>query len=231
MSFERSINDFTYSPVVRDAESMLTLILEYGIIPFFKNPIPGFSVEEHTLPEYWFTEEQLGPWDWKIHCVQSGQIAYGKFLWGGKAAFATVNLYRELMNWRRSQHRYAPTAAQTRVLDYVREHGSIGISEVRKLLGVKKSAADNLMAQLQLQTRLVTGDITRVYRGADLSYAGWQRSSFCTPESLFFDDFDSPFPGFRPVSAETGHSPEESLEYLKEQIVKVNGCIPAGLLD
>ena len=50
------------------------------------NAIPGYSVEEHTLPEFWFTEEQLGPWDWKIDCVQSGEIAYGKFLWGRKAA-------------------------------------------------------------------------------------------------------------------------------------------------
>lgn len=231
MSFERGINAFTFDPVVRDAESMQKLILEYGIIPFFENPIPGFSIEEHTLPEYWFTEDNLGPWDWKIPCIQSGQIAYGKFLWGGKAAFARIDIYRELMNWRRSLPRYAPSEEQKQILDYVEEHGSIGIPEVRKLLNVKKSAADNLIAKLQLQTRLVTGDIIRVYRGADLTYSGWQRSSFCKPESLFFDDEDIPFPGYRPVSAKTNHTPAESLEFLKEHIHRLCGSADARIID
>ena len=231
MSFERGINAFTFSPVVRDAGSMLNLILEYGIIPFFENPIPGFSIEEHTLPECWFTEDNLGPWDWKIPCIQSGQIAYGKYLWGGKAAFARIDIYRELMNWRRTLPRYAPTDDQQRILDYVDEHGAIGIPEVRALLGIKKAAADNLIAKLQLQTRLVTGDITRVYRGADLSYSGWQRSSFCTPESLFFDDADIPFPGFHPVSAKTKHTPAESLEFLQEHIHSLCGSASSQSIE
>lgn len=210
---------------------MLNLILEYGMIPFFENPIPGFSIEEHTLPECWFTEDNLGPWDWKIHCIQSGQIAYGKFLWGGKAAFATVEFYRELMNWRRSLARYSPSEDQTLILDYVEDHGAIGITEVRKLLGVKKSVADNLITKLQLQTRLVTGDIIRVYRGADLSYSGWQRSSFCTPDSLLFDDSVIPIPGFLPVSIKSTRSPEQSLAFLKEHIQRLCGPVPDKTLD
>ena len=91
-------------PVVKDPESMLELIEEYRIVPFFANPIPGFSVEEHTPADHWFESDDLGPWDWKIDCLQSGDVAYGKFLWGGKAAFATVDVYRELMNWRRRRY-------------------------------------------------------------------------------------------------------------------------------
>lgn len=231
MSFERNINDYTFAPVVKNPESMLELILEYGIIPFFENPIKGFSIEEHTLPELWFTEENLGPWDWKIHCVQSGQIAYGKFLWGGKAAFATIEIYRELINWRRSLPKFAPSKEQSLILDYTREHGSIGIADVRKLLGIKKAAADALIARLQMQTRLVTGDIIRVYRGADLTYSGWQRSSFCTPEALFFDETDIPFPGYHPVSIESSITPSESLEFIKEHIIKLCGPVPAKTLD
>ena len=59
------------APAVRDWESMLRLIREFGLVPFFANPIPGYSVEEHTPAECWFTEDNLGPWDWKIDCVQS----------------------------------------------------------------------------------------------------------------------------------------------------------------
>ena len=79
-------------------------ICELGIVPFFTSAIPGYSIKELTQPGFWFDgeEDSLGPWDWKIDCLQNGGIAYGKFLCGGKAAFATVPFYRELMNVRRA---------------------------------------------------------------------------------------------------------------------------------
>ena len=90
-------------------ERMIGTIREFGIIPFFRCSVPGWSIEERTAPGCWFTDEEdggtLGPWDWKIEAVREGDIAYGKFL-GGKAAFATVEWYRELMNWRRSIPKY-----------------------------------------------------------------------------------------------------------------------------
>lgn len=223
------IQEEALPPVVRDPESMLDLIRQYRIVPFFSNPIPGYSIEEHTPLDCWFTEDNLGPWDWKIDCVQSGEIAYGKFLWGGKAAFATVDVFRELMNWRRSKAAYAPTAAQQRILDFVDEHGSVTVSEVRKLLGVKKSAADAQIGKLQMQTRLLTGDITRVYRGPELSYAGWQRSTFCTPESLF-EELDFPFPGFKPRTLKSALTPDESFAFVKDCVRKVCGDVPDRLL-
>ena len=97
------------------------------------------------------------------------------------------------------------------------------MAEVRKLLGIKKGAADALLAKLQMQTRVVTGDIIRVYRGEDLHYNGWQFSSFCTPEALFGTGA-APFAGFPgfPFEEETGlqvsHSPAESYALLKERI-------------
>ena len=218
-----------YSPEVRDKASMLALVREYRLVPFFENPIAGYSVEEHTPPEFFFSDDELGPWDWKIDCIQSGDVAYGKFLWGGKAAFATVDVYRELMNWRRAQPKYTPNAEQQKVLDYMSAQESITVPEVRKLLNAKKSVADNLLAKLQMQTRLVTGDIERVYRGADLKYSGWQRSIFCAPESLF-DDLDCPFPGYKPRTLKSGLTPSESLDYLKETVRSICGDVSDNLL-
>lgn len=217
------------TPVVQNPEGMLRLIKEYQLIPFFLNPIPGYSIAEHTPPEFWLTEENLGPWDWKIECVQSGDVAYGKFLLGGKAAFATVDVYRELINWRRSLPKYQPTADQQKVLGYLEEHGSVTVPEVRALMGMTKSAADAILAKLQMQTRVLTGDITRVYRGADLKYSGWQRSSFCAPEALF-EDMDFPFPGYTPRTLKSDLTPAESLEFLKETIRKVCGDVPDKVL-
>ena len=96
----------------------------------------GWSIEEMTAPGCWFTDEEeggtLGPWDWKIEAVREGDIAYGKYL-GGKAAFATVEWYRELMNWRRSIPKYrmalgesfkASTSSEKLPCRFVRDQGS-----------------------------------------------------------------------------------------------------------
>ena len=207
-------------------ESMVAAIREAGIIPFFKGPVPGFSVEEMTPPEHWFdSSEELGPWDWKIDAVQSGDIAYGKFLCGGKAAFATVEWYAHLRNWRLSQARFEPDSAGRKVLELMEKQGSVGSKDIRLLLGLKKAAADGVVTRLANSTRLLVGDIQRVYRGPTLKYSGWQICTFCTPEALFgAEDAVPVFGGFSPFSAEdpldTGCTPEDSfaalLRHLRE---------------
>ncbi len=228
MSIDRAQREVR-TPVVRDQEGMLSLIQEFQLVPFFINIIPGYSVEEHTPQELWFTDENLGPWDWKIECIQSGDVAYGKFLYGGKAAFATVDVYREIINWRRSLPKYKPSPDQKKVLDYIEEHGSVSVSDVRQLMGLKKAAADALLAKIQMQTRIITGDIARVYRGADLRYNGWQRSSFCTPEALF-EEMDFPFPGYKPRTLKSSLTPAQSLEFLKDTVRNVCGDVPDKVL-
>lgn len=224
-------------------ESMVATIREAGIIPFFKGPVPGFSVEEMTPPEHWFdSSEELGPWDWKIAAVQSGDIAYGKFLCGGKAAFATVEWYAHLRNWRLSQARFEPDAAGRKVLELMEKQGSVGSKDIRLLLGLKKAAADGVVTRLANGTRLLIGDIQRVYRGPTLKYSGWQTCTFCTPEALFGSDVFSSgtsvlggpgasrtaapiFGGFSPFSAEdpldTGCTPEESFDLLLGHLRKL----------
>ena len=222
-------------PRVTGPEAMVEAVLELGLVPFFENSIRGYSIEEMTPPEFWFEGDELGPWDWKIACVQSGEIAYGKFLWGGKAAFATVEFYRELMNYRRSLPKYQPDEAGRLIMDAVGENGSITIREVRGLLGVKKSAADAAIARLENQTRLVIGDMQRVYRGPDLHYNGWQTASFCRPEDLFDeipprtalgrDDRRGVPAPFLVISSEgeagVEKSPAESLAFLKAHVLRL----------
>lgn len=223
MSFEKKAVS-NRPPHIASAEAMLDTILELGIVPFFENVIPGYSIEEMTAPENWFdTQENLSftPWDWKIPCVQSGEVAYGKFLLGGKAAFATVEWYRELRNYRQAQEKYQLDAAQQQILEYLEENGSIGIKEIRGLLGIKKGQADALITRLMMQCRVVTGDIIRVYRGEDLHYNGWQTSSFCTPEALFDTAAVPFFAGFEAASKPSlavSHSPAESYARLQEKI-------------
>ena len=67
-------------------------------------------------------------------------------------------------------------------------------------------------------TWLVVGDIERVYRGADLTYNGWQRSSLTTPDELFGNgkaDADAPA-WARMFESETGYG-SDSMECLPEE--------------
>ena len=59
-------------------------IRESGMLPFFRNRVPGWSVEERIDPGIWFTDRE-GPWEWKGPLASSGVCVYGKFL-RGKAA-------------------------------------------------------------------------------------------------------------------------------------------------
>lgn len=203
------INDLQIS----SPETMERAIREAGILPFFTSAIPGYSIKELTLPGFWFDDgDTLGPWDWKIDCLESGDIAYGKYLCGNKAAFATIPFYRELMNLRRATTQ--PDKDGQKIMAYLDERGSITIKEARALLGVKKSAADATIAKLQHQCRVVTGVIERVYRGPEQTYNGWQVSYFCTPESLFED------------ALQTDHTPEESQDFLTDHIA---GLFPEAM--
>lgn len=222
-------------------ESMVAAIREAGIIPFFKGPVPGFSVEELTPPEHWFdSSDDLGPWDWKIAAVQSGDIAYGKFLCGGKAAFATLEWYAHLRNWRLSLPSCQPDEAGRKVLALMEKQGSVSSKDIRTLLGVKKTAADAVVTRLSHQTRLLIGDIQRVYRGPTLTYSGWQTCSFCAPEALFgAEDAGPVFGGFSPFSADdplhTGCSPAESygalLGHLRKMLPSASEKSLQKLLD
>ena len=219
---------------LESAESMVSAIRELGIVPFFKSPAPGYSIQEMTTPDHWFdSSDDLGPWDWKIEAVQSGDIAYGKFLCGGKAGFATVEWYAHLMNWRRSLAKYNPDANESKILEVLRQSGDIGSKDIRHLLGVKKGPADNVVAKMSQKTLLLVGDIQRVYKGPTLSYKGWQTCSFCTPEALFGGEPSGEgdggkkvfFGGFSPFSEENpldaGCSPEESRALLAKHIKEI----------
>lgn len=136
--------------IIDSAATMIKVIRSYGFIPLFKCGIKGWSIEEMTDPEYWFTSsDQLGPWDWKIEAVREGDIAYGKFL-GGAAGFATTEFYRHLMNYRRSLPRYRVAlgedfkcSKQNEVLmkalapaafNLIKERGAVESKEIRMVL-------------------------------------------------------------------------------------------------
>ena len=223
--------------LIDSPESMSAAIRQAGIIPLVRNTVPDWSIEELTAPGSWFMDDDaegvLGPWDWKIDVIREGDIAYGKFI-RNKAAFATVEWYRHLMNWRRSLPKYRMAVGgeypgkthmdllyrhlSPTLLSAIRELGCVNGSDVRKILNsrttpeqrrkvvgcmekylfpeVKRPVADYLNQYLEMGTWTVVGDFERVYKGPNMEYKGWQRSSITTPDELFGGfsvDDDLPF--------------------------------------
>ena len=87
--------DFT----IRTQKDLEKAVEEVGILPLFKNSIPGYSVEEHAHPSAWFPSEE-GVWEWKGPVIRSTGCAYGKFL-GNKAVFISREWFPDFANWRR----------------------------------------------------------------------------------------------------------------------------------
>ena len=209
------------SGYIDSSAKMIAAIREIGIIPLFKSPVSGWSIEELTHPDWWFsTSDNLGPWDWKIDAVQEG-LFYGKYI-SRRSAFATEKMYRHLMNWRRSLPMYkvaegGPSKCVTIdqrlqkhlspiVLSTIRDNESLDSAELKAILNeivptklrkqvgghmekyllpkITKQAVDFILGFLDMGTWTVIGDITRVYRGPNCEYKGWQRNTITTPDAL-----------------------------------------------
>ncbi len=54
--------------IIKSPADLIETINKYGFLPYFKNSIEGFSIEEHIEPRYWFGDED-GAWEWKAFAL------------------------------------------------------------------------------------------------------------------------------------------------------------------
>jgi hypothetical protein len=87
---------------IHTVEQAIEYINEIGFLPLFKNEIPGFSLEERTVPEYWWSGDiERDPWEWREIIARTGQVAYGKFF-HKKAGFISREWLPYFANYRRN---------------------------------------------------------------------------------------------------------------------------------
>lgn len=215
---------------IHSAADIEQWVMRWGFLPFFRCGIPGFSIEEHTAPEYWFSAEIEGPWEWKGPVIREGHCAYGKFF-RQKAGYVSLQWLPHLLNYRRSL-RYAKdedrAALDDIVLQTIISEGSATVRELRRWLGFtrkqKHREATDLVDELPLTEKIALDPIlTRLMMGlhvviADFEYYtdrhghpyGWGVARYTTPEALY-----------GPLPARC--SPEES----RQQIIRhLQGILP-----
>lgn len=193
-------------PPVRSPEELLDLVTEVGFLPFFANPIPGFSVEECCPKELWFAKDTDGPWEWKGPTARSGRCVYGK-LFQKKAGFVSREWFPDLANFRRDGYdfdaRFDDGLAPIRdrdLYDAVASRGAVLSPELKELCG--REGFDTSLTRLQMQTYLCVADFVYSLDRHGRPY-GWGVARFTTPEALL---------GPEPVTSAYGADPRESRE-------------------
>ncbi|MCQ2259021.1 MAG: hypothetical protein MJZ41_13680 [Bacteroidaceae bacterium] len=222
-----------FSIVIERQEQLERLIKEWGVVPFFKNGIKGFSIEEMTPPQLLFGDEmENGPWQWKGLIIGNWESAYGKFF-QKKAGYVSLEWLPDFINWRRSLYPLADETLDARHIHEVLVENESMLSKQLKVasgftLSRKRSmsnpdnplmpivnkkngmAFDALIAKLQMGTHVCIADFEYLVSRKGETY-GWGVARYCTPEAMY--------PELFPVADKVeGRSPEESRQRIVEHL-------------
>lgn len=204
---------------LRCPDDVAELTEALGFLPFFANGIPGFSVEEHTPRELWFTEAD-GPWEWKGPIARTKRCLYGKFF-GGKAGFISLEWFPDFANYRRDgfdfDSRYESGLASRKdmnVYGTVSRYGTVLSKKLKSLCGYSKGGEkgfDGVITRLQMQTYVCVADFEYMRDKYGKQY-GWGVARYSTPEELL---------RYEAVTSAYSREPAESLERILDHLKKV----------
>lgn len=195
--------------IFNSPDEVIEETLRFGFLPFFRNEIHGFSIEEHTPSELWFSDVNDGPWEWKGPIVRTGKVAYAKLL-RNKAAYVSPQLLPHLINVRRSSKQL--TYDEERVLQAIVANESMLSTEIRTECGfgphgscaadrmllasingpdAPRASLDTVLTRLQMAGRIVVSDFEYNIDKKGRPY-GWGIARYSTPEILYADWFSLP---------------------------------------
>lgn len=222
--------------VIEHQEQVEGLIREWGFLPFFKNGIEGFSIEEMTPPELLFGDDfDKGPWQWKGPIISRWESSYGKFF-KGKAGYVSLGWLPDFINWRRSVYPLKKQDKDARhILDVLVENESMISRQLKKASGFTLSrkrkafnpddpskpienrrngmAFDTLIAQLEMGTHVCIADFEYLVSKKGEPY-GWGLARYCTPEAMYPDLF--------PITERVeGRTPKDSRKRIIDHLCRV----------
>lgn len=179
---------------IRSSRELSELIDELGFLPLFKNSIPGFSVEERTLSEAWWSgRPEEDPWEWREVIAGEGRIAYGK-LFCNRAGFISREWYPYFAVLRRDGYdfdsRYEDGLASRKhknIIDLLELTGPVPSYELKKGAGFHKDGEkgfEGAITALQMQTYILVSSFHRRRNRQNEEY-GWSVADYCLSEQYF----------------------------------------------
>lgn len=224
-------------------ETLEEAAVRYGILPFFRNNIRGFSVAEMTAPGLLFGgNEAEGCWEWKGPVVRERTTAYGKFF-RRKAGFVNLELLPYFLKFRRSLYPIKPDSADEMIYDIISINEKMTSTELRELLvgqpkkrtafdvpdldsdpGIvvydhpKRHSFEGPLQRLQMGGFLCISDFTYKITKRGERY-GWGVAEYSTPENLFGRN-----------ELVTSLTPDECLDHIIDYVrARYPGASPAQL--
>jgi hypothetical protein len=169
-----------------------------GFLPLFKNEIEDFSLEERTVPEYWWSDDpKVDPWIWRELIARTGQVAYGKFF-DKKAGFISKEWLPYFANYKRDGYDFdslwedgKASRRQKKIMDLFEDAEELYSNEMKSLGGFGKGGEkgfDGTVADLQMKTYLCVRDFRQRKNKQGEAY-GWPIAVYTTPEALFGFDY------------------------------------------
>lgn len=201
--------------LITSAKMLEDYVCENGFLPFFKNRIKGFSLEEMCPPELWFTDKP-GPWEWKGPVIRGGKCAYGKFF-KNKAVYISLECLPHFCNYRRNGYDFDSRCDEglvyyrdRQIYGIIENYGTVNSKVLRAEAAVTKEEGgiDKYITRLQMQTYVVTADFEYEKDRHGNPY-GWGVARYCTPEYLYGKDF---------IRSEYKTDPESSFSFLLSRI-------------
>lgn len=202
-------------------DEAVAYIKTVGFLPLFKNEIPGFSLEERTVPEFWWSGDlERDPWAWREIIARQGEVVYGKFF-NRKAGFITKEWLPYFVNYRRDGYDYDAAwedgilpRRQKKIMDLFEEEERIISFEMKKKAGFSKDGEKNFdgtVTDLMMRTYLCMRDFRKKVNKKGQEY-GWDVAVYAKPEELF---------GYEYVTSAYKEEPKESFERILKHMEEI----------
>lgn len=206
---------------IHTVDEAIEYIESVGFLPLFKNDVDGFSLEERTFAEYWWSgNRERDPWEWRQIIAKRGDILYGKFF-GKKAGFITKEWFPYFANYRRNGYDFdalfddeKASFRQKKIMDLFMGKSSaeeLFSYEIKEKAGFSKGGEKNFdgtIADLEMKTYLCVKNFEQKINKKGERY-GWSVAIYTMPESLLGYDY---------VTKAYGEKPEKSKERIIAQM-------------
>ena len=214
-----------YDFYVRSKEDLIAAVQTYGIVPYFSNAIPGFSLEERCDPRVLWSDSGDDSWAWKGPVIQAAHCAYGK-LFLKKAAYVSAEVFLDLANYRRDGYDFdarwddgLARKADKDLYDMIDERAPVLSKELRQSGGYSyngrwqkfdgKKGFDTTITRLQEKCYVIISNFVYSLDKHGMP-KGWGVAEYNTPEKWFGESF---------TERVYQRSPEESYERLFEMML------------
>ena len=190
-----------YQEFIHSVDEAIKYINEFGFLPLFKNEIDGFSLEERTVPEYWWSDNpEIDPWMWRAIIARRHDIVYGKFF-DKKAGFISKKWLPVFANYRRDGYDFdalyddgkAPNKHKKIMVNFMENNADSEIysNELKKQAGFGKDGEkgfDGAITNLMMQTYLCNYDFKKRVNKSGIEY-GWDVAVYSSIEHIYGYDY------------------------------------------